>query len=319
MKYIGEECFRCGEKFKDGDDVVVCPDCGTPYHKSCYIKSGECINHQLHENGESWKPSMNADPPSPEIQDKNSLVICPRCRHLNNRSENNCINCGEPLNNADESYNIPGFDTIDPTQSYLGFNPDEAFTENADMKDLFDFVDVNTLYYIPLFKRMKDTGKKISFNLTCLLFPYFYFANRKMWLWAIVTAVISILLNIPFLLYTISQQATDIPFMQEIINAIYSSRNLLNSLIEICNAADWLMRVLLCLFANWLYYCFSVNSICKIKRNRGGCASSEQLKVKGGIKPINILLIVLIILGVSFILYFSVMFILLYMQQIGIF
>ena len=28
--YIGNTCPVCGEKFKDDDDVVVCPDCGTP-------------------------------------------------------------------------------------------------------------------------------------------------------------------------------------------------------------------------------------------------------------------------------------------------
>ena len=41
--YTGK-CFSCGEVFKDGDDIVVCPECGTPYHRECYLKEGKCIN-----------------------------------------------------------------------------------------------------------------------------------------------------------------------------------------------------------------------------------------------------------------------------------
>ena len=47
--YTGKKCFSCGEVFKDGDDIVVCPECGTPYHRECYLKEGKCINDALHE------------------------------------------------------------------------------------------------------------------------------------------------------------------------------------------------------------------------------------------------------------------------------
>ena len=52
--YTGAKCKVCQEPFKDGDDIVVCPDCGTPYHRECYKKAGKCINDELHESGGSW-------------------------------------------------------------------------------------------------------------------------------------------------------------------------------------------------------------------------------------------------------------------------
>ena len=42
--HTGEKCFVCGQVFTDNDDVVVCPDCGTPYHRACWQKNGACVN-----------------------------------------------------------------------------------------------------------------------------------------------------------------------------------------------------------------------------------------------------------------------------------
>ena len=30
MDYRGQHCPICGKEFCDGDDIVVCPECGTP-------------------------------------------------------------------------------------------------------------------------------------------------------------------------------------------------------------------------------------------------------------------------------------------------
>ena len=32
--YLGSKCIMCGQEFKENDDIVVCPDCGTPYHRA---------------------------------------------------------------------------------------------------------------------------------------------------------------------------------------------------------------------------------------------------------------------------------------------
>ena len=35
-EYLGCECSVCRKPFAAGDDIVVCPECGTPYHRACY-------------------------------------------------------------------------------------------------------------------------------------------------------------------------------------------------------------------------------------------------------------------------------------------
>jgi hypothetical protein len=48
-KFAGKECAACCEVFSDTDDVVVCPECGTPHHRTCYSENGECVNTFQHE------------------------------------------------------------------------------------------------------------------------------------------------------------------------------------------------------------------------------------------------------------------------------
>ena len=39
-KYYGCPCEGCGKPLTLQDDIVVCPDCGAPYHRVCYEKLG---------------------------------------------------------------------------------------------------------------------------------------------------------------------------------------------------------------------------------------------------------------------------------------
>ena len=43
MDYTGIKCPVCEKTFTKQDDVVVCPECGAPYHRECYQKEGHCI------------------------------------------------------------------------------------------------------------------------------------------------------------------------------------------------------------------------------------------------------------------------------------
>lgn len=324
MNYIGEQCFCCGKTFEEGDDVVVCPDCGTPYHRICYKNAGECINHQLHESGESWQRTLPDEKASDKTEEEK---ICPRCHCRNSHDAKCCLQCGAPLpdeNTGSTEGNDnagPGmasfFEELDVNNKYLGFNPEEDFGGGAKLKEVAQFVNSNTLYYIPLFKRMKDFGNKISFNMICLFFPYFYFASRKMWLWAVLTALVSTILSIPSLIYIIGDQMSLLPMTKDIAAFISRNDNLILTLSEICNMADWVLRILTCLFGNWLYMRFAVRSVNKLKAFYGGPVSPQRLGAKGGVQPVNILLIALILMGMAIAAYFIVMLILMFAQQIG--
>ena len=43
MEFSEFQCPVCNKTFQDGDDVVVCPECGAPHHRECYEQNGHCF------------------------------------------------------------------------------------------------------------------------------------------------------------------------------------------------------------------------------------------------------------------------------------
>lgn len=213
MKYTGLKCPVCGERFKEEDDIVVCPECGAPYHRECYEKSGECIFGELHEHGESWKPDeedTQAPEASPyEIKDKE----CPRCGALNGHSATFCIHCGLKLTDeqsetaAPESpfadsyqnrapgenpygnnpgvngqpYNPYGFGGVPFAMDPMGgVSPTDLMDEGVSYGEASKIVAVNTQYYMPVFKTKQALGRG-KFNFCAFIFSGGWFLYRKMY------------------------------------------------------------------------------------------------------------------------------------------
>lgn len=292
MNFTGEKCVLCGAVFEDGDDVVVCPECGSPHHRECYKKENRCANSAMHGTGEKWKRI--------EVEEKKTeKKECPHCGFPNNPPEaENCMICGTNLDGT-EKRESPQYENEDiGIRSSTGFNPDEDMG-GATLKEVSMFVGPNTFYYIPVFKRMKDLGSKISFNFSCFLFPSFYFANRKMWLWAVISAVISVIFNLPLYVMTMAEQGV---FTDGILNIIYENQYFIEELVSMCSWGSWLARVIMCLFANWIYFRFSMKKLQLIKKTLPRDRINPRVLMEvGGVKPLNILVITLITASLSLI------------------
>ena len=90
-KYTGCQCIICQKLFEDSDDIVVCPECGTPYHRSCYQSTGKCINQPLHAVGGSWQSIQD------EHRRKLGGIECPHCGYVNLPDAKTCMSCDLPL------------------------------------------------------------------------------------------------------------------------------------------------------------------------------------------------------------------------------
>ncbi len=49
--YKGNTCPVCKQKFKEADDIVVCQDCGTPYHANVGKRSVFMVHRQTTQPG----------------------------------------------------------------------------------------------------------------------------------------------------------------------------------------------------------------------------------------------------------------------------
>lgn len=92
MKYTGNICKGCNLPFEDGDDVVVCPECGTPQHRECYAKENKCVCAHLHGEDYAWQGKVNNESPLP-VQ-KTETVSCPNCGYENPVGTPVCKQCG---------------------------------------------------------------------------------------------------------------------------------------------------------------------------------------------------------------------------------
>ena len=270
MNFIGEKCVFCEKVFEDGDDVVVCPDCGSPHHRECYKKHNRCANLYMHGTGKKWKRTEMAQPVETPM-----FVVTPE--EFEKRFE-------------EHEENQSRVDIESEMMHEVGFNLNEDMG-GVTLKEITEFVGTNQFYYIPVFKRMKDLGSKISFNLSCFLLPSFYFANRKMWLWAIIASVISVVLNIPNAVLIMAESGV---FTDNILNVIYQNQAFIQNLEVICSVGTWISRILMCIFANYIYFKFSVKKIHAIKKSSHGELNRHMVMAFGGVQPINIILITLI-------------------------
>lgn len=99
MKYTNTICDGCGLSFREDDDIVVCPECGTPQHRECYKKNNCCVNAHRHGDAFEWK---SADAPVktevlPERKQEEDTLPCPGCGHKNPKDAKVCENCSMKL------------------------------------------------------------------------------------------------------------------------------------------------------------------------------------------------------------------------------
>lgn len=205
MNFIGKKCPICSEKFTAEDDVVVCPKCGAPYHRSCYEQEGRCIFLDLHRSNETWKDEE--DDSQNEQKTDAKTKKCKFCGHMNDENAVACEQCGRAfiessypnMNDMDGNENpdfggFPGFTGGMPIKIDLmaGVKPDEDF-DGVSGEELSKYVKNNTIYYMGIFKRIKDTGKS-RFNFAAFLFGGGWLLYRKQYtLGSIITAIMVVL------------------------------------------------------------------------------------------------------------------------------
>lgn len=293
MNYTKEICPVCKEKFSENDDIVVCPECGTPHHRVCYQVKNRCGNEELHSSGFRWE-NKNTGNERQENKVPAEIVFCEKCGIPNiiGQGENltNCRKCNAPLNFNNKNLNF-------------SFSEQKNIKKSSEFEQTMKFVHSNVLYYLPVFTRFRLTGGKVSFNLMCFIFPPVYFASRKMWGWAVLTAVLSVLFIMPLAVMAVVQLSDGayVPYFSDSVNSIINSSDFMMRLVEVCNFLDMIMRILCCLFGNRLYYNFVNKSVVKLRVKYGSELNDEIIRSYGGVSVFNILMIITIIMALFYI------------------
>ena len=225
-------CPVCKELLTEQDDVVVCPECGAPYHRACYKEAGRCLYEELHGTGFAYLPD-----PAPE-EEEAPQVLCPRCHKSNPADAHACGNCGTPLtpaenarpfdptpayrrSRADVNPDTEKFRPLDSGRVRFGFDadedefdPDAALRAQLDAADIRDdetidgftlkewlsYIGPSAPLYLFRFKQMDRSRHGRAFSLAAALFAPVYFLYRKMWGWGVLALLGKLLCLLPSLL-----------------------------------------------------------------------------------------------------------------------
>ena len=287
----GLSCARCQAYLFEDDDLVYCPVCGAPHHRSCYNDLGHCALEELHGTENEYKrPSLV------EVKEekKENTTKCEICGGEYDSSHGRCPKCSSPDFNR-----MNGFASFD----FLGGIPAEQdLGDNVTANDAKSFVFANTHRYIPKFAILNGKRKK-SWNWMGFLFPAPWLLSRKMYKGGIIVLLLSIIANFLAypLMFRLGNMGIDVTYYTyETVNQIAESLpeigNLVVALAFLGSFIDLGVRIFAGVFGDYVYKKHTIKTINKIK-SESSDIQSDYRKFGG----VNFLLFVIGMLAIQYI------------------
>lgn len=324
MNLKGITCDCCKKEFGPEDDIVFCPECGTPQHRSCYQSLGHCVHANRHAEGFSWEspvlePSVPLTQQAPE-----GYVLCSRCGTVNPSTNQLCDLCRFPLDKT--AAKIPGGDRemegengqttfAEYVKDQCNVNPEEKLSEELTAREVAAYVGPNSLSFLYKFRTMLERKNPVSFNIGAFFFTGFYCFYRKMYKVGLILLGITVLSYVPFMFYYLpafqEMIASGATTMAELTTITAGMTNYAQLVLtsRIAYYVGMVMNILCGLFLNG-FYLRQVIAAVRSERTRGHAACGTELYYtalsrRGGTSPLSVLLIlVALIVCSSFISYF---------------
>ena len=158
-------CPVCKRAFEEGDDIVYCPDCGTPHHRECYNAVGHCVNRGLHASGYSFYDEMNQKAQAKENEEKE-------------KAESVLKRFKVDEENAEETFSP--FFTPEQINTAV-YDMDDQKISGESVSDYAITIRTNVSRFINIFKEFECKGRKTSWNWCAFLFGSLYLFYRKMY------------------------------------------------------------------------------------------------------------------------------------------
>lgn len=280
-------CPVCRVTFKDTDDIVVCPECGTPHHRECYMSIGECGVSAYHAEGFVWKGMLPdeekkaqqeaLEKAAQEVEDRREFVSSdPHVAEYPSGVPGQNVNSTRGYGEADSGNGLPEMDALsqipDPYQSVYRsireITEDEVRgKDGVSGKELCYFAGKSIIHYAQAFNAFRNgvmrNGKlqpvKVFFNFCSGLFSPIHQFYRRMDILGIVMLLISGIASLPgvFLYW----------FQEKAIELSASMVSTLDILSAVGNFIGLGSTVLLCVFGDYLYYRYCVRRIKRIRVN----------------------------------------------------
>lgn len=217
-------CEVCKAECKTGEDVVVCPKCGTPYHRNCYESVGRCVHEEEHSQGFLYKvPDIKPDLKNNDEELGNETEInndgtkkCPYCFNENPSNSFFCDICGYSFYAEDET-DKEEFSPLNNIPIPLPLKPVLKMDKNESINDikifeLTNFIKINIVYYLSVFQNIVVKNKS-RFNFSAFLFSGAWFLYRKLY-------KVGVTLTLTMLLLSVFSTFISFTYVKDILNSI---------------------------------------------------------------------------------------------------
>ena len=288
-RFFGKLCPVCRSPFGEKDDIVVCPDCGTPHHRACYIKLGKCAVTQHHASGFEWNGRLPDEQQEPAQQATQQPVYgapvppygIPQDRpesantdphHAEYPSGTNTQNSapymgqdippfGDPFGEQNNEH--PNNPYVEAYKQMQKMTSDETRGEDGvSAKELSRFVGTSVFHYAQAFASFRvgvaqyGGVKKVktSFNIWAGILAPIQQIYRRMDGLGILILILQGIMEIPRVLLYRYQS-----LMAQPTAAMLEDLTLISSVLSI------VIMLLLCFFGDYLYYKFCVRKIKRIR------------------------------------------------------
>lgn len=256
-KYIGVKCPVCDNAFDENDDIVVCPDCGTPHHRACYHRRKKCVNLARHSEDFQWRSPL-------ETALQGYLAVEESQQKLLEQKRQN-EEPDEELKSFIEVLDRAGF----PRDVY------EDFEESFDRRDIFgvseheisSFQGVANPMMLQRFRRLANGKSKVSMNIFAGLFlPCYQFYTRQRGL-GIALSVVSFLLNLPALLLYMGE----VNSFRAQLSTLFANSGTLEYAATIMQYVSTALLVLFAVFGDYVYLHWMSEKIKTVRARYEAC------------------------------------------------
>ena len=300
MDFIGSKCPVCNQYFHADEDIVVCPDCGTPQHRACWEAIGRCYHADQH--GTDFAYTGDDEP-----QDSN-MIRCRSCGKENEKTQFFCKYCAAPLSREDEQQpnRAPGSQTGTPGGAPFGADPSMfmdplgGIPADTDMGDgvtageMAKYVKQNTPYFMRVFNNIRTVNRS-RFNFCAAFFSGGYLLYRKMYkIGALLTALqigmmflstyITILYRDDFTnIANRAGNAGSITQILEYFSTLSKGHLFVLYIPSIVSALTLVLRIVIGFTANRMYFKHCRQQIIRIKSETTTESPETALQTKGGV------------------------------------
>lgn len=241
-RFANKLCPVCRAPFTEDADIVVCPQCGAPHHRVCYLTKNKCALEEHHASGYVWNGFLPGEEPAPAPENTDP-------HHAE-------YPAGTPMLKI-----IPmqDMEELESPEEYLkkmfdSLNDSTEGEDGVSIRELCAYACTSVFHYGRAFSVFRGgaAGKrpKVFMNICSGLFAPVYQFYRKMDLLGIAALLITAASTLPLVL---------------VYGGVLENSDGVYALVSLCRFLSFAMTVALCLFGDYLYYRHAIKQIKKIR------------------------------------------------------